>query len=50
MANSPQAGAQSEVVDITRVDESMDECADLQCRRGLKRRFAIIIVLLLETL
>ena len=38
MANSSQAGAQSEVVDITRNEESMEDCDDSQCRRGFKRR------------
>ena len=38
IANSSQAGAQNEVVDITRSDDNMDECDDLQCRRGVKRR------------
>ena len=38
IANSSQAGAQSEVVDLTRSDKSMEECDNLRRRRGVKRR------------
>ena len=38
VANSSQAGAQNDVVDLTRSDESMEECDNLQRRRGVKRR------------
>ena len=38
IANSSQAGAQSEVVDREMTDECMAECDDSQCRKGMKRR------------
>ena len=38
IANSSQAGAQNDVVDLTRSDESMEECDNLQRRRGAERK------------